>query len=119
MRTSLNSASAHGQVSDAFHGVPSKTGAANTLSIAGERFRTTQGDPGRAGVSRVLYAWIRTHDRSSSAKHNIQRTRVLLATDMMEKYITLTTNEMQNLSNENKISVSLPVGEAELRTEVV
>ena len=104
MRTSLNSASAHGQISDGFHDVPSKTGAANTLSIAGERFRTTQGDPGRAGVSRVLYAWIRTHDRSSSAKHNIQRTRVLLATDIMEKYVTLTTNEMQNLSNENKIS---------------
>ena len=83
--------------------MPSKTGAANTLSIAGERFRITHGDPGRSGVSRVLYAWIRTHDRSSSAKHNIQRTRVLLATDIMEKYVTLTTNEMQNLSNENKI----------------
>ena len=28
---------------------------------------------------------------------------MLLATDIMEKYVTLTTNEMQNLSNENKI----------------
>ena len=34
----------------------------------------------------------------------MQRIRVLLATDVMEKYVTLTTNEMQNLSNENKIS---------------
>ena len=30
----------------------------------------------------------------------MQRIRVLLATDVMEKYVTLTTNEMQNLSNE-------------------
>jgi len=103
-RTSLNSASAHGQNSDAFQGVPSKTEVANTLSIAGERFRRTERDPGRSWVSRVLCGWIKTRDRSSSAKRNMQPMRVLLAADMIEECITLTTQEMQNLSNENKIS---------------